>query len=310
MSGVRPAEIEASIAAAIAELGLDHPGVMELPGGVVNRSFRLRDASHDVVLRLAGESTPGLGASRPSELAIQNIAAGAGLAPEIVFDNRERDFIVTRHASGRAPSRSDMQGSQMLCRVGAWIAELHALAPPPGLPAVDFGQRAAGYLSLLKQRSGGPEIEKFSRELERRRALLPPPARLACCHHDLHHRNFVDAGDRLLAVDWEYAGPGDPAADLACCIGYHDLDAARIDLLLDGYGNDDADLRARVDTLGWIFDCLWFGWNAVAALAGLESDAELQGRLAARLALPARCATHGRDHRNRSRRRRSLRKRP
>ncbi|HEX9707239.1 MAG TPA: phosphotransferase [Steroidobacteraceae bacterium] len=284
MNGSRAASVEAPIAAAIAELGLENPRVTELPGGAANRSFRLRDGRHDYVLRLASELTPGLGASRASELAIQGIAARAGLAPEIILANRERDYIVTRHASGSVPSRSDMRESPMLGRVGAWISGLHALAPPPGLPAVDFGERAAGYLALLQSRSGRAGVGSIARELERRRAALQPPARLTACHHDLHHRNFVDSGDALIAVDWEYAGPGDPAADLACCIGYHDLDAARVGLLLEGYGSVSAALCARIDALGWIFDCLWFGWNAVAALAGLDSDADLQDRLAARLA--------------------------
>ena len=31
-------------------------------------------------------------------------------------------------------------------------------------------------------------------------------------------------------------------------------------------------------------DCLWYGWNGVAAHAGLAIDARLQARLAARLA--------------------------
>lgn len=284
MSGNRPAEVEASIAAAIAGLDLEGPRITELPGGVANRSLRLRDARHDVVLRLAGASTPGLGADRASELAIQGVAAGAGLAPAILLDNRDFDFIVTRHAGGQVPSRSEMRESPMLRRVGAWIAVLHALAPPTGLPVVDFGERAAGYLSRLRAQNGGPEIATLSRELDRRRATLPPPSRLACCHHDLHHRNFVDDGDRLLAVDWEYAGPGDPAADIACCIGYHELDATQAGLLLEAYGSETPIFRNRVEALGWIFDCLWFGWNAVAALEGLDADPGLQGRLAARLA--------------------------
>lgn len=284
MSEARPAGIESSIAAAIAGLGLDHPRITELSGGVANRSFRLRDARHDVVLRLAGESTPGLGASRDSELAVQRLAAGAGLAPEILLDNRDLDFIVTRHAGGHVPSRSEMRESPMLRRVGAWIAELHGIASPPGLPVVDFGRRAAGYLLRLMMKNAGPEIATLSRELDRRRAMLPPPSHLACCHHDLHHRNFVDAGDWLLAVDWEYAGPGDPAADIACCIGYHELDAAQAGCLLEAYGNQTPIFRERVEALGWIFDCLWFGWNAVAALEGLEADTGLQERLASRLA--------------------------
>ena len=86
------------------------------------------------------------------------------------------------------------------------------------------------------------------------------------------------------SVDWEYAGPGDPAADLAACIRYHDLDSAGIDALLGGYGEDSPALRARIAELGWIFDCLWFGWNASAAAAGLPVDGRQQAQLAARLA--------------------------
>jgi thiamine kinase-like enzyme len=108
--------------------------------------------------------------------------------------------------------------------------------------------------------------------------------RLAACHHDLHHRNFIDDGRRLLAVDWEYAGPGDPAADLASCIGYNGLRADGIDALLAGYGHAGAELRERVAQLAWIFDCLWFGWNAAAGLAGSAPDANEQASLEARLA--------------------------
>jgi len=45
----------------------------------------------------------------------------------------------------------------------------------------------------------------------------------------------------------------------------------------------DAQLQSRVVASGWIFDCLWYGWNAVAALDGLKPDPEEQSRLAARL---------------------------
>jgi thiamine kinase-like enzyme len=88
----------------------------------------------------------------------------------------------------------------------------------------------------------------------------------------------------LLAVDWEYAGPGDPAADFAACIGYHALDGAAVDALLDGYGPAGFALRERIGALGWIFDCLWYGWNATASLEGLEIDRAEQAELAARLA--------------------------
>lgn len=284
MSAFRSQAVAAAIAAARAALGLGLPRITELEGGAANRSFLLCDAGHDYVLRLAGRATPGLGASRASEFAMQAIASNAGLAPEIVLVDPERDFIVTRHADGHRPGMLELRSPPLLGRIGQWIARLHALAPPSGLAVVDFGDRAAGYLERLLRQERRTEIAAMAEDLERRRAALPPARQLTACHHDLHHRNFVVSAERVVAIDWEYAGPGDPAADLACCIGYHDLDAALIDRLLEGYGNRSADLRARVEALRWIFDCLWFGWNAVAELAGLESDPELQARLAVRLA--------------------------
>jgi Ser/Thr protein kinase RdoA (MazF antagonist) len=270
----------AAIAAAIAALGLEDPRIGELAGGAANRSFRLRDARNDLVLKLAGDAAPGLGASGESELAMQSLAAGAGLAPPVVLADRAHGFIVSRHAAGRMPSRAAMRRAPLLHRVGAWIAALHALPLPAGLPAVDFGERAAGYLARLP----GAFAVTLARGLEGRRAALGAPARLVPCHHDLHHRNLLDDGRALVAVDFEYAGPGDAAADLAACIGYHGLEGARTEALFLGYGAADAAFRARVAALGWIFDCLWYGWNAAAGQEGIAPHPAEQARLAARLA--------------------------
>jgi len=266
-----------------ASLGLDRPRITPLPGGLANQSWRLRDERQDLVLRLAGAATPMLGADRASESAMQGVAAAAGLAPEIVLADSAQGFIVTRHVSGNVPVRSDMRHPPFLERVGSWIARLHAIMPPPGLTVVDFGARAAGYLEILQLREPRALVGDIAGELARRRMALAPPANVVACHHDLHHRNFVDSGESLFVIDWEYAGPGDPAADLASCIGYHKLGPNQIDALLAGYRRDSVALRARLEALDWIFTCLWFGWNAVAALAGLESNPELQHRLAARL---------------------------
>ncbi len=284
MSERPDAALDSMIAKIAAELGLVRPQFVALEGGAANRSFRLLDARHDFVLRFQGGTALALGASGALERAVQALAAAAGLAPAIVYSDPSQGILVTQHVAGRVPGLSEFRRSGMLRRAGAWIARLHAHASPPGLAAIDFGARAAGYLARLDSCAPGPYATGLGEKLAGRRAALPPCARLAPCHHDLHHRNFVDTGDALLVVDWEYAGPGDPAADLAACIGYHDLDAAGVDALLAGYGRDSPVLRARIAALGWIFDCLWFGWNACAAAAGLQIDIELQSRLAARLA--------------------------
>lgn len=272
------------IAAIAAELGLERPVVTPLPGGLANRTLRLQDGRHDYVLRLAGGLGESLGASRDHEFAMLGLASAAGLAPGIVLARPAEGFIVMQYVGGRTPDREDLRDPGFLERVGAWIASLHALPPPP-LPPIDFGDRAAACLDEMQARSPSREVAAIARRLAARRDALAPAARLTACHHDLHHRNFVDAGESLILLDWEYAGPGDPAADLASCIGYHGPGPDGIGALLAGYGEDNPALRARLDALAWIFDCLWFGWNGVAALAGLGLAPGLQARLSARLSV-------------------------
>ena len=271
------------LAAIAAELGLENPERVVLPGGLANRSWRLVDARQDVVVRFAGEQAERLGADRESERAMHALAAAIGLAPPILIARPDQGLLVTRHAAGRLLGRGDFQNTATLERVGAWLARLHAETPPAGLPLVDFGERAAAYLATMQDAAGSPAVAEIAQSLARHRAALPPPVRLAPCHHDLHHRNFVETPTGLIAIDWEYAGPGDPAADLASCIGYHELGAREVEALLAGYGAAADGLRARLAELAWIFDCLCYGWNGAAQIAGLAIDGAEQARLESRL---------------------------
>ena len=47
------------------------------------------------------------------------------------------------------------------------------------------------------------------------------------CHNDLLTANFLDDGERLRILDWEYAGMGDRFFDLANFASHHDLLGAR-----------------------------------------------------------------------------------
>lgn len=273
------------VAAIAAELGLRNPEVTLLSGGLSNRSWRLRDAKQDLVLRQSGATAGQLGADRPSEIAMLGIAAGAGLAPQLVLARPDDGLLVTRYVDGQVLTRMGVGRSTMLVRIGAWFARLHALAPPQGVAAIDFGERAAGYLGKLRAQAPSPFAAELELRLAAKRNSLPSPRRIAACHHDLHHLNLVEQGVALIALDWEYAGPGDPAADLAACICYHDLDPKQIDALLAGYGGGSQALRARLVPLCWIFDCLWLGWLEMAATLDISLDAGRRQCLIDRLSL-------------------------
>ena len=271
------------IAAIAVELGLKRPTVAVLPGGLLNRTLRLQDAKHDVVLRLAGAGATALGVDRDTELAMQQLAASAGLAPAVLLARPVEGLLVTRHVAGRVLTREEAREPSMLARIGAWLARLHALAPPAGLEPIDIAARAAMYLQVLGSGESTALLRDLERRLARLRAQLPPLDRLAACHHDLHHFNLVDTGATLVALDWEYAGPGDPVADLAACICYQDLDQQQTAILLDAYGGDTRRIAARLAASIWVFDCLCYGWVEVAAMRGLAGDPARRRTLIERL---------------------------
>ncbi len=55
------------------------------------------------------------------------------------------------------------------------------------------------------------------------RALLDAPVDPLPCHNDLLNANFIDDGERIRIVDWEYAGMGDPFFDLGNFSINHEL---------------------------------------------------------------------------------------
>jgi thiamine kinase-like enzyme len=275
--------VDDRVAAVLVELGLEQPTVTMLQGGPLNRAFRLKDAQRDLVLRLSGTAAAALGADHAAELAMQKLAADTGLAPVVVLARPAEGLLVTRHVAGRVLTRDEAREPALLARIGAWLAKLHALPPPAELAPIDIAARAAGYLEFLIARESTLLLRDLERHLSRLRTELPPPPRLAPCHHDLHHFNLVDAGGRLVALDWEYAGPGDPVADLAACICYQDLGQRRVEMLLDAYDRDAARIKARLRPLVWVFDCLCYGWMEVAAAHGIAADPERRRRLIRRL---------------------------
>jgi thiamine kinase-like enzyme len=91
------------------------------------------------------------------------------------------------------------------------------------------------------------------------------------CHHDLHPCNVVwDRTGRPWIVDWEYAGLGDAAIDLASFASQHGLTAHARARLLRHYvaagGVADAE---RLELATWAFDYVqWLWYRATLAAPG------------------------------------------
>ncbi len=103
------------------------------------------------------------------------------------------------------------------------------------------------------------------------------------CHHDLHHLNILDDGERLWLVDWEYGGGGDPLFDLAGFLAMHGLGPAATDGFLRAYGGLGLSGRALLDTARWAFDYVQWLWYRHRAPDGTGEAGARARRLAQRL---------------------------
>ena len=65
------------------------------------------------------------------------------------------------------------------------------------------------------------------------------------CHNDLLAANFLHDGERIVIVDWEYAGMGDRFFDLGNFAVNNELDDAGEERLLEAYFGDPPSDRRR-----------------------------------------------------------------
>ena len=215
-----------------------------LSGGITNRNFLITvaGAPERYVIRLAGNDTHLLGISREVEHAATVMAAGVGIGPEVTAFIRPEGYLVTLFIVGEPVSLEQVHQADTLRRVTDSIRRIHA---GPAIPGIFVPLRIVdAYLALAMAR-GVPQPGAWDRayEVGRRieRALLDAPLDPRPCHNDLLNANFIDDGERIRIVDWEYAGMGDPFFDLGNFSVNHELSREEDAILLEAY---EGEIRA------------------------------------------------------------------
>ena len=161
----------------------------------------------------------------------------------------------------------------MLERVAAALRAFH---DGPEIPGVFDSFRVVETYRTTALDRGGSVPEAFDRaheiaaRIEERRATDAPVP----CHNDLLNANFLDDGERLCIVDWEYAGMGDRFFDLANFSINHELDATQSEALLAAYFGEvrTADAQA-LELMRFMSDFREAMWGVVqSAVSELDFD--------------------------------------
>jgi thiamine kinase-like enzyme len=220
-----------------------------LGGGITNRNFKVEVGSDAFVLRIGGDDTHLLGIDRSAEAAATRTAAELGLGPEVLAFIEPEGYLVTRYVAGEV-GKVDVE------RAGAALRRLH---DGPALPASFDSFRVVETYRETAAARGVPippaydSARAIAAQIERHRQDAPPRP----CHNDLLAANFIDDGERLWIVDWEYAGMGDPFFDLGNFAVNNGLDEDGERALLAAYGSDDLPALVAMRFMSDFREAMW-----------------------------------------------------
>ena len=105
-------------------------------------------------------------------------------------------------------------------------------------------------------------------------ALAVDPLPSVPCHNDLLAENYLDDGERLWIVDYEYSGNNDPTFELGNTAQELQFDEARVAELCAAYfGEATSGLLARMRLQMIMSDMGWTLWAAIQArISTIEYD--------------------------------------
>jgi thiamine kinase-like enzyme len=258
-----PAVLATCFARVPALRGADPTTAVRL-GGLTNRNYLIGD----FVVRIPGDGTSEY-IDRAAEEVAARSAAHAGVNAPVEHFDPDDGFMVTRFVRGAVtmdPARfaADLGA---VARAGEALRRLHTTAAPF---ATEFRLFAMidEYRSLLAQK-GAPlpdgYAELVGRAADTRRALASARVVLVPSHCDPLCENFLDLGDRMYLIDYEYAGNNDPMWDLADLSVEGGFSAVQDEALLQAYsgGTPSAADLGRMVALKAMCDLLWTLWGVI-----------------------------------------------
>jgi thiamine kinase-like enzyme len=266
-----------------------------LGAGLISETYRVARDGVVYTLKVAAEGGA-LHADLPWEVQVLEHAAGAGLAPRLVYCDLDGAVQLTRWAEGRSWVSREAATPANLATMAALLRRVHALAVPMPARQVTPQRWIEIYDEALSRRgSNSSDPALRSAALVRAHALsaLPPVAGVVC-HSDLHAMNLIQQDDSVILLDWEYAHVTDPLWDLAGWCANNDFAAELQSSLLTHYlGNAPLSSEwQRFKLLLGLYDYVCLLWSQLYLTVRREANdvAERARLLDARLRLPAHYA--------------------
>jgi thiamine kinase-like enzyme len=268
--------VDHELAAALLRAGFAADSPTSRLKGLTNVNHLVERGGERFVLRIPGAGT-GEYIDRRAEAEAARSAAAAGVNAEVVFFDDSDGLMVTRFVDGAvtmdAARFADLAAA---ARAGEAFRRLHTTAAPF---ATDFRlfPMIDEYKALLAAKGatlpdGYADAER--RAAAARAALEAHPVALVPSHCDPLCENFLDTGERMYVIDYEYSGNNDPMWDLGDLSVEGGFGDAQDEALLRGYfgGTPPIEQVGRMVLYKALCDLLWTLWGVIQHVNGNPAD--------------------------------------
>lgn len=176
--------------------------ISALPQGLTNQGFKLELDSGCYVLRIAATNSQELDINRQAEYRIHQLLEQQQLVPKIIYNDPSYRYWIREYVEGVPLTAQDLNLST-LKKLAVYLQKIHQLVVPDDLPVVDVQKKIQHYQQLL-------EIP------QQHSAFALPSSTFSLCHMDPTPANWLRMPNgKLVLLDWEYAGLGNPLWDMA-----------------------------------------------------------------------------------------------
>ena len=247
------------------ELLRDRTAVVELSGGLTNVNLKVTTPTGDYVARLSSEQSSLLAIDRAAEHHNSRAAAESGAAPGVLAYVPEQSLLVVQFVEGRTWNEQDVLSPSNALRIGAACRKLHS--GPRFANDFNMLRLQPHYLSIVQQRGFRlPDryLEFTAQTHAIAEALAVRPVAAVPCNNDLLAANFIDAGDRLWLIDYEYSGNNDPFFEIGNIWSEATGNPDDLERLVSSYiGHTSQSLTARARLWGLMSKYGWMLWASI-----------------------------------------------
>jgi thiamine kinase-like enzyme len=244
-----------------------HASIQPLSGGLTNSNFKVVVEGHPFFVRVPGESTELLAIDRKNEFYNTRAAAQAGVGPNVLYHFPEFNVMILEFLNGKTMSKESLNASGMPARMAESIKRLHA--GPRFYSDFNMFRLTEYYLAICSERYikiPDGYMNRLSTVAKIENALLSDPLPSVPCNNDLLAENYIDDGESLWLIDYEYSGNNDPCFELGntCQEMQFNEDQIR-EVCFAYFGTYSTNMIARMKLNMIMSDVGWGLWAAIQA---------------------------------------------